>query len=99
MNQTMSKISNKLSNIVAEVELDLGGGMDQGSIFQRNRMPSILGTGIESNKISAIGISDFARKDSPFWENNDNVFDLPSNSLYGIALDSNGNELRGGRKH
>ena len=48
--------------------------------------------GMESNKISAIGIPEFARKDSPFWDNNDNIFELQSNALYGHI------ESKGGKK-
>ena len=62
---TMGKhVSNKLSSIVSEVEMDAG------------RSPlTFLHHGMESNKISAIGIPDYAPKESPFWDN-DNIFEL-----------------------
>ncbi len=44
----------------------------------------MLGTGLESNKISAIGIpadDEYTRKDSPFWDA-DNIFELQSAGLY-----------------
>lgn len=34
-------------------------------------------------KISAIGQSDLMRKDSPFWDGGDNIFELHSHALYG----------------
>lgn len=61
-------MTNKLSNIVAEVELDVAGRSPpfgaRGSLV-----------GIESNKISAIGIPDYFPKESPFWDN-DNIFEI-----------------------
>ena len=47
---------------------------------------------MESNKMSAIGIPEYARKDSPFWDNNDNIFELQSNALYGGGTESNQKE-------
>lgn len=48
----------------------------------------------EMIKISAIGAPEFARKDSPFWEN-DNIFELHSSQLYGKSSKSKkGNHRR-----
>jgi len=74
-----SLMTSKLSNIVAEVELDLEGYKHGGG----HNSPFVHHSGMESNKISAIGIPEYARKDSPFWDNNDNIFELQSNALYG----------------
>ena len=60
---------------MAEVELDLDN--------YQPASPYIHHGAMESNKISAIGIPEYARKDSPFWDNNENIFELQSNVLYG----------------
>ena len=63
---------------MAEVEMDLNG-YHQRSPFN--------GSIIESNKMSAIGIADYAPKESPFWDNNDNIFEIHSNVLYGGGIE------------
>jgi len=35
-----------------------------------------IGGGIESNKISAIGLGNDYRKDSPWWGDNDGIFEF-----------------------
>jgi len=75
-------LTNKLDNIVAEVEMDLNG-YHQRSPFH--------GSIIESNKMSAIGIADYAPKESPFWDNNDNIFEIHSNVLYGGGIEAGQN--------
>ncbi len=62
---------------MAEVELDIA------NYKQGDNSPFVHHAAMESNKISAIGINEYARKDSPFWDNNENIFELQSNVLYG----------------
>jgi hypothetical protein len=75
----VSNLTNKLDNIVAEVEMDLHG-YHQRSPFRGSIIES-------SNKISAIGIPDYAPKESPFWDGNDNIFEINSNVLYGGGIE------------
>ena len=41
--------------------------------------------------MSAIGIPDYAPKESPFWDNNDNIFEIHSNVLYGGGIEGGQN--------
>ncbi len=65
-----SAFTNQLSNIVPEVELDIEDHSPHIPFYEDL---------IHSNKMSAIGLPEFARKDSPFWDGGENIFGLQSN--------------------
>lgn len=62
-----SAFTNQLSHIIPEEELDTEG---------QPPMIPFYDVVIQSNKMSAIGLPEFARKDSPFWDGGENIFEL-----------------------
>jgi hypothetical protein len=55
----------------------------------------LIGTGLEGQKISAIGkVDEHVRKDSSFWDGGDNIFELQSIALYGDGKTKKGKFAR-----
>lgn len=83
MTGKVSSLANQLSNIVADLEYEHPLSISHKQQTSVGQSPFIGGV-MDGNKISAIGLPENARKESPFWEDNgDNIFELHPNDLYG----------------